>query len=159
MFRPSAIMKDCSFRDFTFQAWKDSKLKVKLVPLVEDDLKAPFSIATTPTYRGGRYTFRWIAPLYPYLSVKQGGIKYQFLNLWYDSTWDWTPVSWSICEHSDHYSNVQLDYKYQRIIYTFKCSSNICIYSVSQNNFFLLFNIIFNNIFLSLGSIIISSFL
>ena len=27
------------------------------------------------------------------LSVKQGGIKYHFLSLWYDSTWDWTPVS------------------------------------------------------------------
>ena len=26
------------------------------------------------------------------LSVKQGGIKYHFLSLWYDSTWDWTPV-------------------------------------------------------------------
>ena len=32
----------------------------------------------------------------PYLIVlgaKQGGIKYHFLSLWYDSTWDWTPVS------------------------------------------------------------------
>ena len=26
------------------------------------------------------------------LSVKQGGIKYHILILWYDSTWDWTPV-------------------------------------------------------------------
>ena len=26
------------------------------------------------------------------LSVKQGGIKYHFLSLWYDSTWDWTSV-------------------------------------------------------------------
>ena len=24
------------------------------------------------------------------LSIKQGGIKYHFLSLWYDSTWDWT---------------------------------------------------------------------
>ena len=23
---------------------------------------------------------------------KQGGIKYHFLNLWYDFTWDWTPL-------------------------------------------------------------------
>ena len=28
-------------------------------------------------------------------SVKQGGIKYHFSSLWYDSTWDWTPVSWT----------------------------------------------------------------
>ena len=30
------------------------------------------------------------------LSIKQGGIKYHFLTLWYDSTWDWTQVSWAI---------------------------------------------------------------
>ena len=39
--------------------------KVKLVTLVEGDLKAPFSIATTPRCRGGRYSFLWIAPLNP----------------------------------------------------------------------------------------------
>ena len=33
----------------------------KLVTVVEDDQKAPFSIAT----RGRRYSFPWIAPLYP----------------------------------------------------------------------------------------------
>ena len=27
------------------------------------------------------------------LSVKQRGIKNHFVSLWYDSTWDWTPVS------------------------------------------------------------------
>ena len=30
------------------------------------------------------------------LSVKQDGIKYHFLSLWYDSTWDWTAVSRTI---------------------------------------------------------------
>ena len=34
------------------------------------------------------------------LSAKQGRIKYHFLSLWYDSTWDWTLVSWAIGEHS-----------------------------------------------------------
>ena len=41
----------------------------------------------------------------PYIfmqSVKQGGIKYHFLSLWYDSTWDWTPVSRTTGEHSTH---------------------------------------------------------
>ena len=41
--------------------------------------------------------------LVPYLimlSVKQGGIKYHFLSLWYDSTWDWNQVSRAIGEHS-----------------------------------------------------------
>ena len=54
-----------------------------------------FSIVTTPKGREGHYSYPWIAPLTlnPYfimLSVKQGGIKYHFLSLWYDSTWDWT---------------------------------------------------------------------
>ena len=30
------------------------------------------------------------------LSVKQEGIKYHFLSLCYDATWDWTPVSQTI---------------------------------------------------------------
>ena len=40
-------------------------------------------------------------------SVKQRDIKYHFLSLWYDTTWDWTQVSWAIGEHSNHYANVQ----------------------------------------------------
>ena len=41
------------------------------------------------------------------LSVKQGSTKYHFLNLLYDSTWDWTQVSRAISEHSNHYAIVQ----------------------------------------------------
>ena len=40
-------------------------------------------------------------------SVKQGGMKYHFLRLWYDKAWDWTQVSQDIGEHSNHYANVQ----------------------------------------------------
>ena len=40
-------------------------LKVKLVTLVKGDLKAPFSIATTPKCRGGCYFNPWIALLFP----------------------------------------------------------------------------------------------
>ena len=29
----------------------------------------------------------------------QGGIKYHFWSLWYESTWDWTLVSWTISDH------------------------------------------------------------
>ena len=69
-----------------------------LATVVEGDPNAFFSIATSPRCRRGRYSFPWIALFYldPYLiemSVKQGGIKYHFLSLWYDSTWDWTQVS------------------------------------------------------------------
>ena len=41
------------------------KAKVKLSPLVEREPKAPFSIATTPTCREGRYSIPWIASFYP----------------------------------------------------------------------------------------------
>ena len=38
----------------------------KLATIVEGDPKAPFSIATSPRCRGGRYSIPWIAPLYPW---------------------------------------------------------------------------------------------
>ena len=62
-----------------------------MATIVEGNPKAPFSIATTPRCRGGRYSFPGLLyfTLDPYLimlSVKQGGIKYHFLSLWYDST-------------------------------------------------------------------------
>ena len=54
-------------------------MKLLLATLVEGNQKAPFSIATTPRNRGGRYSFPWIALLYswyvPYIAIKQGGIK------------------------------------------------------------------------------------
>ena len=47
-------------------------IKVKLATVVENNQKAPFSIATTPRCRGGCYFFPWIAPLYtryvPYIA-------------------------------------------------------------------------------------------
>ena len=38
------------------------------------------------------------------LSAKQGGIRYHLSSLWYNSTWDWIPVSRTIGEHSKHYA-------------------------------------------------------
>ena len=75
------------------QSCKINVSKVKLANIVEGNPKAPFSIATTPRCMGGRYSFPGLLyfTLDPYLimlSVKQGGIKYHFLSLWYDSTWD-----------------------------------------------------------------------
>ena len=63
----------------------------KLATIVEGNPKAPFSIATAPRCTGGRYSFPGLLyfTLDPYLtmlSVKQGGIKYYFSSLWYDST-------------------------------------------------------------------------
>ena len=39
-------------------------IKVMLAT-AEGNPKAPFSIATKPKYRGGHYSFPWIALLYP----------------------------------------------------------------------------------------------
>ena len=64
---------------------------------------------------GERNSFHRISSLYPYdmylimLSVKQGSIKYHFLSLWYDSTWNWTLVSQAIGEHTTHHAN-EADY-------------------------------------------------
>ena len=79
--------------------------KIKVGNIVEGDPRAPFSIATTLRCRLGRYSIPWIAPLYPWslpivLSAKKGSIKYHLLHLWYDLTWDWTPVSWTIGEYT-----------------------------------------------------------
>ena len=38
-------------------------------------------------------------------SFKQRGIKFHFVSLWYDSTWDWTPVFLTIGKHSTHETN------------------------------------------------------
>ena len=37
----------------------------KLATVVEGNQKVPFSVATAQRCRGGRYSFPWIAPLYP----------------------------------------------------------------------------------------------
>ena len=60
------------------------KKLVKMVTVVEGDLKAPFSTATTPTYTGESTTpfpglLHFTIDTYLILqSVKQGGIKYHF---------------------------------------------------------------------------------
>ena len=83
-----------------------------LATRIEGDPKAPPSIATTLRYRRGCYSFPRISPLYPWslpynAEGYAGGIKYHFLNLWYDSTWEWTQVFRAIGEHSKHYANVR----------------------------------------------------
>ena len=76
--------------------WYDNK--VKLATIVESDPKAPFSLAITLMCMRGSTPYPGLLhfTLDPYLiilSVKQRGITYPFLSLWYDSIWDWSPVS------------------------------------------------------------------
>ena len=54
-------MYKCSF----VYSFSTTKSKVNLATVVKGDQKAPFSIATIPRCREGRYSFSWIAPLYP----------------------------------------------------------------------------------------------
>ena len=63
------------------------------------------------------------------LGVKQGSIKYHFLSLWYDSTWDWTQVSWAIGEHSNPYANVVN----QRMYYAWKITPESVLYMNNYN--------------------------
>ena len=63
----------------------------KLATLVAGYPKASFSIATTVGEGATPFPGLLHFNLDPYLimlSVKEGGIKYHFLSLWYDSTWD-----------------------------------------------------------------------
>ena len=76
--------------------WKFATVS-KLANLVEGNMKAPFSIPTTPKCREGatpfsRFLHLTLDPYLIKLSVRQGDIKYHFLCLWYGSTWDWTRI-------------------------------------------------------------------
>ena len=52
---------DQNFTRNSFSASKSTPVGNKLATIVEGNPKAPFSIATTPMCRGGRYSFpKWI---------------------------------------------------------------------------------------------------
>ena len=125
LYKESLSFKDCK----CIPIWK-----VKLATVVECEPKAPFSIVITPRCRWGRYSFPGLLhfTLDPYLimlSVEQGGIKYHFLSVWHDSTWDWTPDSRTIGEHSTplvnglyvSYSKEAIDHRIPFIIQTKYC--------------------------------------
>ena len=53
-------------------------------------------------------------------SIKQGGIKYHFFSLPYDSTLDWAPVFGTIGEHFNHYANGLYIYIYNVVHSSFQ---------------------------------------
>ena len=61
-----------------------------LMTSVEGNPKSPFSIATTPKCTPFPGLLHFALDPHLMLSAKQGGIKYYFLSLWNDLTWDWT---------------------------------------------------------------------
>ena len=56
------------------------------IVVVDRDPKAPFFISYDTTFPG--LLFFTLDMYLIVLSIKRGGIKYHFLSLWYDSTWD-----------------------------------------------------------------------
>ena len=84
---PFYICLFSSFLCFSFSYIK------KLATIVEGDQLLHWGVGQGATQFHGWLHFT----LYPYLimlSVKPEGIKYHFLSLWYDSTWDWSPGHW-----------------------------------------------------------------
>ena len=100
--------------------------------VVEGNPKAPFSIATTLRCRQEHYSILWLVQftLDPYpISVKQSGKKFHFFTLWYDPTWDWTPSSRTVNEHSAHETNGTVMYHEW-----FNYTSIICLHTVKWSN-------------------------
>ena len=64
-FRPYSIVIVVVIIEICNYILPDKKTTYKLNDK-EGDQNAPFSIATTPRCRGGRYSFPWIAPLCPW---------------------------------------------------------------------------------------------
>ena len=110
----------------------------RLVTLVEGDLKASLSIATSLRCRGGRYSIPRIVPLYSWsltcnAEYKLRRHKYHFLSLWYDPTLDWTAVSRTIGEHSIHMANGLVSFIQSFWMTTvMKCYSQLINFSYSK---------------------------
>ena len=78
--------------------------KISWPTKVQGDLKALFPVATTWRCREENCFPLTQDPYLILLSVKQEGIKFHYLSLWYDLIWEWTPASQAIGEHSNHYT-------------------------------------------------------
>ena len=77
-----------------------------MATVVVDDPKATFSIATTPKCKGERYSMKYttltlILNLQCWVLIKAASST-NFLSLWYDSTWGWTPISRTIGKHTTY---------------------------------------------------------
>ena len=63
--------------------------------------RLPFQLLLHPGVGEGATPFPGLLHFNPVLylimlSIKHGGIKYNYLSLWYDSTWDWNLVPWTM---------------------------------------------------------------
>ena len=73
---------------------------VKLATVVKGDPKDPFLKVTTPSCSGGRYSFLWIAPLYPWsvphIGEEASSSLFWVLGMIQPSTESWCPEFWGI---------------------------------------------------------------
>ena len=63
------------------------------------------------------------------LNVKQGEIKYHFMSIWYDMTWDWTLISRAIAEYSTHNGPVYIYIYIYIYVYICVCVC-VCVYII-----------------------------
>ena len=79
------------------------------------------------------------------LSAKQGCIKYHFLSLWYDTTWERTSISWTIGECSNHYPtvNIELNKIYRSVFMFSKMLSIFDAFNFHLSNFFYVYLFIY----------------
>ena len=87
-----------------FDAYEDITLFTNLAAWAGYDTRSIFKLSSTgegATPFSGLLHFT-LDTYFILLSVKQEGIKYHFKSIWYDTTWDWTYVSWTIGEYSAH---------------------------------------------------------
>ena len=69
------------------------------------------------------------------LSVKQEGIKYHFKSIWYNATWDWTPVSGAIGEYSTHRANEpRVIYFLRKLPYQIKNTNTGELFKIKLND-------------------------
>ena len=98
-----------------------------MATIVEGDPKVPFSIATTPRCRGGRYSFPWISPLYPWSLPYNAECKARRYQVPFFKIFGMTRPGIelrAIGEHSNHFANVRyIDGKRNKILEYWKGSS------------------------------------
>ena len=104
-----------------------------LANFVEGDPKAAFQLLLQRGVREGATPFPGflqftLDPHLLMLSAKEGGVKYHFLSLWYDSTWDRTPLSQNRTLYSLDYNGPGL-FMSTKIYLSVYLSMNIFIYT------------------------------
>ena len=102
--------------------------------VVEGSSKAPFSIDTTPRYRGGRYSFPWIAPLYPW-NVPYKQVPFSEFFVWLDLALKFSLLDhWRTLNHSAN-GPVRTTYSRFSFFYITSNTSYLILYKILPIDF------------------------